>query len=58
MINCWSTNPKDRPQISSIRELLETYLSEVESGKTENVMLHQLRENIDEIMENTGGEKC
>ena len=58
MTDCWSTNPKDRPQISSIRELLKTYLTEVESGKTENAMLQQLRENIDEIMENTGGEKC
>ena len=58
MTNCWSADSKNRPEISSMRESLETYLSEVESGKVENVLLHDLRENVDEIMENTGGEKC
>ena len=58
MSNCWSANPKERPQISSLRELLETYLAEAEAGKVENASLYELRENIDEIMENTADEKC
>ena len=58
MRSCWAANPKERPPISSIRELLETYLAEVESGKVENASLYELTENIDEIMDNTGGEKC
>ena len=58
MTSCWAANPKERPPISSIRELLEKYLAEVESGKVENASLYELRENIDEIMDNTGGEKC
>ena len=58
MTSCWAANPKERPPISSIRELLEMYLAEVEAGKVENPSLYELRENIDEIMDNTGGEKC
>ena len=52
MRSCWAANPKERPPISSIRELLETYLAEVESGKVENASLYELRENIDEMMDN------
>ena len=58
MTSCWAANPKERPPISSIRELLETYLAEVESGKVENASRYELRENIDEIMDDIGGEKC
>ena len=58
MTNCWSANPNDRPQVSSVRELLENYSSEVENGTVQEIMLHDLRGNMNEIMENVVGEKC